>query len=60
MNRIICAIFGHKFRVIKEFYPGCERVRCPRCDRDYVRGEGLPTIEWSFQAYQMFKFHGKI
>ena len=47
MNRIICKIFGHKYKITKIFTFTQRQVKCTRCNKYWAMHDGLRILcEW--------------
>ena len=39
-----CKIFGHKYYVIEEFYPGERKIGCVCCEKQWTMNDRLQTL----------------
>lgn len=58
--RIICAIFGHKYVVLRRFNPGARQVGCTRCCHKWgMHDETRSFVPWSGEMEQLYRMLGE-
>lgn len=59
LARLICWLFGHRYRVVQEFRPWSRRVVCDDCRGDWGMHDELRTmIEWDTEVEEMYRTMG--
>ena len=44
MKRIICFIFGHKFRLLRRISPTTRELKCKRCKKEFGMNDDVKVI----------------
>jgi hypothetical protein len=60
IRRMLCAVVGHKYLVLRVFNPGARQVGCIRCGRKWAMHDGTRSfIEWDIEIEEMYRFLGE-
>lgn len=60
IERILCAVFGHRYVVTRVFNPGARQVECTRCRRLWAMHDGTRVfVEWDGEFEQMYRDFGQ-
>jgi hypothetical protein len=55
MTKLICWIFGHKYRVLRRMNPGARKVGCDRCHNVWAMHDGTRTlVPWDGQFEMLY------
>ena len=47
VNKLICALFGHRYYVIKTYSDSVRHIGCSRCGKEWGMHDGLQClVEW--------------
>lgn len=44
MNKILCFIFGHKYRLLKIVSPTTRELKCKRCNREFGMNDDAKVV----------------
>ena len=60
IKRILCALFGHKYVVLRVFNPGARQVGCTRCNRKWAMHDNTRSfIDWDGELESMYRSFGQ-
>ena len=60
IERLLCALLGHKYVVLRHFNPGARQVGCTRCNRQWGMHDGTRSfVPWDRDMEQMYKMFGE-
>ena len=58
MERLICALFGHKYVTQLTFSPTSRKVGCTRCEREWAMNDSVRAfVDWSGEFEELYKFN---
>lgn len=56
MKKLICLIFGHKYKLVKNLSYNCQKIKCKRCDKMFSINHNMKTIlDWDYELEQLHK-----
>ena len=59
IKKIICFIFGHKYRVAQKFNTYSRRVTCARCKDKFAMNDDVRSLlPWDCEFEGMYEDHG--
>ena len=54
-ERIICALFGHRYVVLRKMNPGARKVGCTRCKCQWAMHDGTRSfVQWSGEFDELY------
>ncbi len=60
IERLLCALFGHRYVVLRVFNPGARQVGCTRCNRVWaMHDETRSFVPWDGDFEAMYRRHGE-
>jgi hypothetical protein len=60
IERLMCALFGHKYVVLLTFSPTSRKVGCTRCDREWAMNDSVRAfVDWSGEFEELYKSNGQ-
>lgn len=60
IERLMCALFGHKYVVIRVFNPGARQIGCARCNRTWgMHDDTRSLVDWDGDLEQMYRMLGQ-
>lgn len=55
LNFIVCALLGHRYRVLRAMNPGARKVGCDRCHQCWGMHDGTRSfVPWDGQLESMY------
>lgn len=59
IERIICAVFGHKYVVERVLNAGARKVGCTRCNKHWAMHDGTRSfVEWDEEFEEFYSARG--
>jgi hypothetical protein len=59
VKRLICAIFGHRFVLVRELTPHSRRIACTRCKQHFgMNDDARAVIPWDIELENMYRVIG--
>jgi hypothetical protein len=59
IERLMCAIFGHKYTVEKHLSHYARKIGCTRCNRKWAMNDQIKAfVEWDGEFEEMYSAHG--
>ena len=60
IERLMCALFGHKYITQLTFSPTSRKVGCTRCEREWAMNDSVRAfVDWSGEFEELYKFNGQ-
>jgi len=60
IERLMCALFGHKYVIQLTFSPTSRKVGCTRCEREWAMNDSVRAfVDWSGEFEEVYKFNGQ-
>jgi hypothetical protein len=60
IERLMCALFGHKYVIQLTFSPTSRKVGCTRCKREWAMNDSVRAfVDWSGEFEELYKFNGQ-
>jgi len=60
VERLLCALLGHKYVVARVFNPGARQVGCTRCNRKWaMHDETKSFVDWDGELEKMYRSFGQ-
>ncbi len=60
LERLLCALLGHKYVVARVFNPGARQVGCTRCNRKWaMHDETKSFVDWDGEFEKMYRMFGQ-
>ena len=60
VERLMCALFGHKYITQLTFSPTSRKVGCTRCEREWAMNDSVRAfVDWSGEFEELYKFNGQ-
>ena len=60
IERLMCALFGHKYVIQLTFSPTSRKVGCTRCEREWAMNDSVRAfVDWSGEFEELYKFNGQ-
>ena len=60
IERLMCALFGHKYVTQLTFSPTSRKVGCTRCEREWAMNDSVRAfVDWSGEFEELYKFNGQ-
>lgn len=60
IERLMCALFGHKYVTQLTFSPTSRKVGCTRCEREWAMNDSVRAfVDWSGEFEDLYKFNGQ-
>ena len=60
IERLMCALFGHKYITQLRFSPTSRKVGCARCEREWAMNDSVRAfVDWSGEFEELYKFNGQ-
>ena len=60
IERLLCALFNHRYVVLLSFSPTSRKVGCTRCDREWGMNDAVRAfIPWDKELEEMYKLIGQ-
>lgn len=48
--RVFCVLFGHKYKVVKEYSPEIRKLKCSRCGKFFGMHDGVNAlVPWDYE-----------
>ena len=58
--QILCALFGHKYVVLRVFNPGARQVGCTRCNRKWAMHDNTRSfVDWDGDLESIYRSFGQ-
>jgi len=58
IERLMCALFGHKYVTQLTFSPTSRKVGCTRCEREWAMNDSVRAfVDWSGEFEELYKFN---
>ena len=58
IERLMCALFGHKYITQLTFSPTSRKVGCTRCEREWAMNDSVRAfVDWSGEFEELYKFN---
>ncbi len=59
IERLMCALFGHRYITQLTFSPTSRKVGCTRCEREWAMNDSVRAfVDWSGEFEELYKFNG--
>ena len=59
LERLICAVFGHRYIVERVLNPGARKVGCTRCDKHWAMHDGTRSfLPWDAEFEALYALGG--
>lgn len=60
IERLMCALFGHRYITQLTFSPTSRKVGCTRCEREWAMNDSVRAfVDWSGEFEELYKFNGQ-
>lgn len=60
IERLMCALLGHKYITQLTFSPTSRKVGCTRCEREWAMNDSVRAfVDWSGEFEELYKFNGQ-
>jgi hypothetical protein len=60
LNKLICAMFGHRYVVQRVFSPTSRKVGCTRCGKEWGMNDSVRAfIPWDGELEQLYRDIGQ-
>jgi len=60
IERLLCAVLGHKYVVHRVFNPGARQIGCTRCNRQWAMHDGTRSfVPWDGEFESMYRQFGE-
>lgn len=60
IERLLCALFNHRYVVLMTFSPTSRKVGCTRCDKEWGMNDSERAfIPWDKELEEMYKIIGQ-
>lgn len=60
IERLLCALLGHKYVVLRVFNAGSRQVGCTRCNRKWgMHDDTRSFVDWDADLEQMYRMLGQ-
>lgn len=59
IERLICAVFGHRYVIERVLNTGARKVGCTRCNKHWGMHDATRSfVEWDDELEEMYSAHG--
>ncbi len=56
LERLLCAVLGHRYVVQRVFSPNSRKIGCTRCDKEWGMYDSIRAIvPWDSELEQLYK-----
>ena len=60
IERLMCALLGHRYITQLTFSPTSRKVGCTRCEREWAMNDSVRAfVDWSGEFEELYKFNGQ-
>lgn len=60
IERLLCAIFNHRYVVLMQFSPTSKRIGCTRCNKEWAMNDSVRSfVPWDGEFEEMYKLIGQ-
>ena len=60
IERLMCALFGHRYITQLTFSPTSRKVGCTRCEKEWAMNDSVRAfVDWSGEFEELYKFNGQ-